>query len=99
MSSAPVTPRTAHHGPSVNERIAAPTAWPVVPPGAGKLNIMMMKAKAVPKARSGICRVLRFFSTFLEATIQMGVMMAKKSAQVEGPRYPSGICTNNPIGR
>jgi len=40
------TERTAVQGPRSNVIIHAPTAWPVVPPGIGILNIWMRKEKA-----------------------------------------------------
>ena len=47
----------------------------VVPPGAGKLNIIITNEKATPNASQGICLVLRFFSTFLDATNHNGIMI------------------------
>ena len=41
-------------GPSTIVAIAIPTAWPVVPPGSGRLNIMIRNEKAANTDSNGI---------------------------------------------
>ena len=50
-----------------------PTACPVVPPGSGRLNIMIRKQKAENSDISGIKRVCSAFFTRSSATYQKGV--------------------------
>jgi hypothetical protein len=45
------TATTAAHGPKSMAMIPPPTAWPVVPPGMGMLNIMTRKENAAAIAR------------------------------------------------
>ena len=53
---------TAVHGPSSMAIIAAPTAWPVVPPGIGTLNIITRneKAAAIEWSRANRIRVSKY---------------------------------------
>jgi hypothetical protein len=61
-----------------------PTACPVVPPGKGKLNIMMTKENAENTERSGIIRVCSVFLTRFSATSQKGMAALYNVAQVDG---------------
>jgi hypothetical protein len=61
---------TAVHGPRRIAIIPAPTAWPVVPPGIGTLNIMIRKENAAAIAKKGICFVDSSFFSFLRAIPQ-----------------------------
>ena len=45
------------HGPSTMVAIPTPTAWPVVPPGSGRLNIMTTNENAAKTDSSGTIRV------------------------------------------
>ena len=74
------------HGPRTIEAIPIPTAWPVVPPGNGKLNIMMMKQKAANSPNKGAARVFKVLLARLRAVYQKGVAAAYITAQVEGLR-------------
>src|SRR5277367_2070550 len=81
-------------GPSTTAAIPTPTACPVVPPGSGRLNIMMTKENAANSESSGTSRVCSRFFTRRIAVYQNGAAPAYKDAQVAGLRYPSGICMN-----
>ena len=85
----------AAQGPRITARTPLPTAWAVVPPGIGTLNIISTKEKAAPITISGISLVLRAAFTLLTAVAQNGIMIAYPITQVTGLRYPSGICMNN----
>ncbi len=52
---ATVTDIIAAQGPRTIPIIAAPTACPVLPPGMGRLNIMITKEKAAERASRGTC--------------------------------------------
>jgi hypothetical protein len=80
------------HGPSTMLATPMPTACPVVPPGSGRLNIMMTKENAAKTERSGIIRVFSILFTRFSATNQKGEAAPNKLTQVEGLRYPSGMC-------
>src|ERR1700679_2385748 len=92
MVSATEIARMDPHGPSTMAAIATPTAWPVVPPGKGKLNIMTTKENAAKRDSRGTACVFNRRFIFCSETYQNGVAPAYKVAQVEGLRYPSGIC-------
>jgi hypothetical protein len=79
-------------GPSTMLATPIPTAWPVVPPGSGRLNIMMTKENAANTDSRGIIRVFNIFFTRLRATIQKGTAAPNRPAQVDGLKYPSGMC-------
>ena len=64
----------AAQGPRMIAMSVPPIACPVEPPITGTLNIMMMNAKAAPRAMRGICLVLSDFLTLRAATTQMGMM-------------------------
>jgi len=55
--------------------MAPPTAWPVLPPGIGMLNIIITKEKAAARARSGTWRVLSSLLSLRPAYSHMGIMM------------------------
>ncbi len=75
----------AAHGPSTMAATPVPTAWPVVPPGSGRLNIMTTKEKAANTESSGISRVVSRRFTFRSASHQKGVAAGVESAaQVKG---------------
>src|ERR1051325_855736 len=80
------------HGPSTIAAIATPTACPVVPPGSGRLNIMMMKENAANTDSSGTIRVFSTRFIFCSDMYQNGADPAYRAAHVPGPRYPSGMC-------
>src|SRR5579871_4170615 len=84
--------RMEAQGPSTIAATPIPTACPVVPPGNGKLNIITTKEKAANNEMSGNRRACRADSTRFSAIYQNGVAAAANVAQVEGLRYPSGIC-------
>ena len=64
--------RIAADGPSTIAATAMPTACAVVPPGIGRLNIMMTKLKAEVTASSGTTRLCSTRFTRLTATYQKG---------------------------
>src|ERR1700690_641921 len=80
------------HGPRTTVATPTPTACPVVPPGSGTLNIMMTKQNALTTASRGTKRVFRRRFTRANATYQNGIAVPYSTAQVEGLRYPSGMC-------
>ena len=57
MTRAMEIARIDAHGPSTMAAMPTPTACPVVPPGKGRLNIMMMNENAANTERSGTIRV------------------------------------------
>src|ERR1700686_2248724 len=81
------------HGPSTIAAIPTPTACPVVPPGSGRLNNMVTKENAANTDSSGRVRPNSVRRVRRRATHQHGALAAYIAAQVEGLRYPSGICT------
>ena len=68
--------RIAAHGPSTIAATPMPTACAVVPPGIGRLNIMMTNEKAETAASSGTRRVCSRRFTRSSATYQNGAAMA-----------------------
>ena len=86
MSSATLTERHAAYGPNRIAISVPPTAWPVVPPGSGTLNIMPRNdnAAAMPKSGSFSCGTWR--RTFATATNQTGAIAAPSTAHVDGLR-------------
>ncbi len=58
MTSAIEIARMEAHGPSTIAAMPMPTACPVVPPGRGRLNIMMMNENAANTESRGTIRVL-----------------------------------------
>ena len=63
-----------------------PTAWPVVPPGNGRLNIITTKEKAANREINGISRACRADFTRCKATYQNGAAATAKLTHVEGLR-------------
>jgi len=53
-----------------------PTAWPVVAPGRGMLNIITTKVNAAEMARRGTRRAVRPAFTFRAAAPQRGTQAA-----------------------
>ncbi len=72
MTSAMETASMDAHGPSTTAASPMPTACPVVPPGSGRLNIMMTKENAAKSESSGTRRVCSAFLTRWRATHQNG---------------------------
>ena len=66
----------AAQGPSTIGATAKPTACPVVPPGRGRLSIMITKQKADTTASKGTKRVCNRSRTFRNAIIQKGAAAA-----------------------
>ena len=66
------TASMAAHGPKTTAASPIPTAWPVVPPGSGRLNIMITKENAANSEISGTSRVCSAFRTRRSATYQNG---------------------------
>src|SRR5579872_6348531 len=85
------------HGPSTTAAMPTPIACPVVPPGSGRLNIMMTKEKAANRDSSSTRRVCRSFFTRRSPVYQKGAEPAYKEAHVAGLRYPSGICMSTVV--
>ena len=63
-----------------------PTAWPVVPPGSGTLNIMSRKEKAAQMPRKDRCLRSRVFRTVRTEWTQTGTMTTAITASVCGER-------------
>ena len=61
------TANMAAQGPKIMAITAEPTAWPVVPPGMGKLNIIIINEKAAAIPRYGTLRAETSSLTFLTA--------------------------------
>src|ERR1017187_2030768 len=87
--------RMEAHGPRTMQATPMPTAWPVVPPGSGRLNIMMTKENAANREISGMRRACKADFTRRRATYQNGAAAAARLAHVEGLREPSGMCIVN----
>ena len=68
--------RIEAHGPRMMVEIPTPTACPVVPPGKGRLNIMMTKESAAITDNRGTSRVVRLFFTRRKAVYQKGAAAA-----------------------
>ncbi len=66
----------APHGPRTIAAMAMPTACPVVPPGSGRLNIMITKENAAKSDTSGTKRVASRAFTRRSATAQNGTTAA-----------------------
>jgi len=86
------TPIVAAQGPSTTAINVPPTAWALVPPGTGALNIMIVKEKAARMDRRGTVLLVRASLIFFAALYQKGATAAYITPQVAGLRYPSGIC-------
>ena len=76
MMSAIDTARPPISGPSRMAARVAPTAWPVVPPGSGTLNIMMMNEKAAMRAIIGTLRALTRVRSACSPRHQKGITSA-----------------------
>ena len=85
-SKATLMPRHADQGPKRMAMSVPPTAWPVVPPGRGMLNIIARKTKAAPMPKSGRRSCGICSRTFFTAMSQTGTMTAPTTAQVSGLR-------------
>jgi hypothetical protein len=71
-------------GPRTILAIATPTAWPVVPPGSGRLNIITTKEKAANSESNGISFVVSRRFNRRSETYQNGAELAYNAAQVAG---------------
>ena len=76
----------AASGPSSSAMSAPPTAWPVVPPGSGTLNIMSKKENAAQMPRKAICSRSSVARTFLMQWTQTGTIATAMTASVCGDR-------------
>ena len=85
-SSAIVTEIHAAYGPQSAAISVPPTAWPVVPPGSGILNIIPRNENAAPIPRSGICYFGISAFTFFTETAHTGTIAVPRTAQVDGLR-------------
>ena len=65
---------------------APPTAWPVVPPGSGTLNIMSKKENAAQMPRKAMCSRSSVARTFLMQWTQTGTIATAMTASVCGDR-------------
>ena len=86
MVSAIEMARMDAHGPRTIEATPIPTAWPVVPPGNGRLNIITTKQNAANREISGMSRACNADLTRLRATYQNGAAATARLAHVEGLR-------------
>ena len=85
-ASATETAMAAASGPSSSAMSAPPTAWPVVPPGSGTLNIMSKKENAAQMPRKAICSRSSVARTFLMQWTQTGTIATAMTASVCGDR-------------
>src|SRR5271169_4170533 len=92
MARAMEMARIAPDGPSTMAAMVTPTAWPVVPPGSGRLNIMTTNANAANTEMSGTTRLSRERLRRFNAAYHPAIAPAYSVAQVDGLRYPSGMC-------
>ena len=88
IAKATLTAKQEVQGPNNIAISTAPTAWALVPPGAGRLNIMIRKDKEVPIPNIGIVflSVSTLTFTSLTALYQIGNITAPIAAQVVGLR-------------
>jgi len=86
MKSAIEIARMEAQGPSTILAIETPTAWPVVPPGNGRLNIITTKEKAANTESNGISFVVSSRFSRRSETYQNGAELAYRAAQVAGLR-------------
>jgi len=77
---------TATNEPQHIASRVAPTAWAVVPPGTGILNIIRTKEKAEKSASTGTVRAVSVLRTRFTATAQKGTAAAYITPQVTGLR-------------
>ena len=92
MTSAIDIAMVAISGPRMMAASAPPTAWAVVPPGIGTLNIMMINEKAAIKAIKGTFLADIFSRNFRTPMTQNGRTIMNMMIEVSGLRYPSGMC-------
>src|SRR3989337_390281 len=97
MTRAMLMESIAPQGPTAIAIKTPPTAWPVLPPGRGTLNIITRKENAAEMARRGALRVSRLSLTLRAAIAQRGEQAAEAARYVGGPRYPSGICISSTV--
>jgi hypothetical protein len=86
MMRAMETDIVATSGPSTMAAKVAPTAWPVVPPGSGMLNIMMTKEKAAVSATRGTLRAFIVSRSFRTPIAQNGTVRRNITSDVTGLR-------------
>jgi hypothetical protein len=86
MAKATEAAITAAQGPKMMATKTLPTAWPVVPPGRGTLNIMMTKEKAAKRAMRGTIFAVKTPFTFWLARYQKGAVATYIAAQLAGLR-------------
>ena len=79
-------------GPSTIVAMVTPSACPVVPPGSGMLNIMTTKANAAKTEMRGTTRVSNTRLSRRRQRYHEARIPPYKAAQVDGLRYPSGMC-------
>lgn len=76
------TANIAAHGPKMIAITAEPTACPVVPPGMGKLNIIIINEKAAAIPRYGMFREETSSLTFFTATVAADINIPNKGIKV-----------------
>ena len=86
IASATEIARIEPHGPSTTAATPMPTAWPVVPPGSGRLNIITTNENAENSDKSGTKRACSSACIRCMAMTQNGVAAAYSAAHVEGLR-------------
>ena len=75
---------TAPDGPSTIAEMVTPNAWPVVPPGSGRLNIMTTNENAAKTEMSGTTRLSNTRFSRFSAEYQPAIAAAYNTAQVDG---------------
>ena len=86
IDSAMLMASVAAHGPNRIATSVPATAWPVVPPGSGILNIMARKQNAAATPTSGIFWRGTSSCTWRTARIHTGTMATANTPQVDGLR-------------
>ena len=84
--SATDTAMQAASGPKSRATSAPPTAWPVVPPGSGTLNIMSRNENAAQMPRNETCSRESARRTWRTQWAQMGTIATAATASVWGER-------------
>ncbi len=84
IASAMEMARIAPDGPSTMAEMVTPNAWPVVPPGSGRLNIMTTNENAAKTEISGTTRLSSMRFKRFSAEYHPAIAAAYNTAQVDG---------------
>ncbi len=84
IASAMEMARMAPDGPSTIAAMVTPNAWPVVPPGSGRLNIITTNENAAKTEISGTTRLSNMRFKRFSAEYHPAIAAAYSTAQVDG---------------